>query len=353
MIRIALLPVFLLLVCSSSQTATIVMDVSVVDRKGQPVMGLTAADFEVLEDRRPMRVTAVQGVSVSGDGGSLADGRITVLFLDDATPSPTGEENQAKEIAAHFVDRLEANDLAGVIFAATPSGAGNLTADRVTLKTAIGRYKQRIGQFTMPNPESTRLSRGSYDRFDTGATALYRTTLQSLKRVIERLAVVENRRKAVVMISAGIPFVPPDPRRIATDDPTGTSESVIEDLRAVIRAAQQSKVTIYTIDPGGLRLSGQHFDDTTLTSDAPSTVSAVGQANQSFLRSLSMNTGGFATMNTNDTSLPAANILKDLSGYYMVTFESDQAGDRFRPVTIKVKRSGVTVRSRPGYWPSR
>ena len=72
---------------------------------------------------------------------------------------------------------------------------------------------------------------GGYDRFDAGAVSLYRTTLQSLLRLIGRLAVVENRRKAIVMISSGVPFTPPELRKIALDDPSGTSDAVLERIQ--------------------------------------------------------------------------------------------------------------------------
>src|SRR3569832_1590712 len=84
---------------------TVVVDVSVVDKKGKPVAGLTASDFTVIEDDRPVSIVRVEDVSLT-QPANAQDGRIAVLFLDDATPSPTGEEKQVKEIANHFVAAL-------------------------------------------------------------------------------------------------------------------------------------------------------------------------------------------------------------------------------------------------------
>ena len=339
----------LLLLLSQS----VVMDVSVVDKKGVPVPGLTAADFVVLEDAKPVRVTAVESITVSS---ADAEGRVAVLFMDDSTPSPTGEGRQAREIAHHFINALGPSDVAGVLFAAGASGVQSLTTDRVSLRAAVNRFESRVGNWTTNNAENRgRLERGGFDRYDSASISLYRTTLQSLVRLIGRLSVIENRRKAIVMISSGIPFTPPDPRKLAVDDPTGTADAVLEDMRTVIRLAQMARVTIYTVDPGGLRLAASAFDEvTSLTAEAPAPrVTALGKANQAFLRSLSINTGGFATVNTNETRAAATEIMKDLGGYYMIRFDSDQAIDRFRPVTVKVNRPGVTVRARPGYWPYR
>jgi VWFA-related protein len=328
------------------------MDVSVVDKKGSPVTGLTAADFSILEDDKPVAVSSVEHVVVAE---TTQDGRIAVLFMDDATPAPTGEGKQAKEIANQFISALGPTDVAGVIFATGQSGVQSLTTDRAALRAAVGRFEQRIGQWmTSSSDTNGRLARGGFDQFDQGAVSLYRTMLQSLRRLVDRLAVIENRRKAIVMISTGVPYTPPDPRKIAADDPTGTADAVLEDLRGVIRAAQRAKVTIYTVDPGGLRLSTASLDEvTSLTAEAPAPrVSAAGQNNQAFLRSVSTNTGGFATMNTNNTKAAATEILRDLSGYYMVTFETGDRAERFHPVTVRINRPGAVVRARPGYWPA-
>ena len=332
----------------------VVMDVSVVDKKGNAVPGLTAADFTILEDDKPVPIASVEQVLVAADNSQ--DGRIAVLFLDDATPAPTGEGKQAREIANQFLSALGPMDVAGVIFATGGSGVQSLTTDRASLRAAVGRFEQRIGQWmTSSSDTNNRLTRGGFDQFDQGAISLYRTMLQSLRRLVDRLAVIENRRKAVVMISTGVPYTPPAPQKIATDDPTGTADAVLEDMRGVIRAAQRAKVTIYTVDPGGLRLSTSTLDEvTSLTAEAPAPrVSAAGQANQAFLRSLSMNTGGFATVNTNNTKAAATDILRDLSGYYMVTFDTAERVERFHSITVRVNRPGATVRSRPGYWPAR
>jgi VWFA-related protein len=354
-----------------STVETIVMDVSVLDRKGEPVRGLTAADFSILEESKALRITTFEPIELAGgrtaaghpirgaEGTAIAapanvDGRIIVIFLDDATPSPAGEEDRAKEIATRVIDSLGPRDVAGVIFAANASGLQALTDDRAVLKAAVSRYRQRVGQWTVtdPNDPYSRLARSGFDQFDRGATALYRTTLQSLRRLTQRLGVVPNCRKGIVLISAGIPLSPPEPRKVATEDPAGAADSIMNDFRDLLRTAQRSQVTVYPVDPGGLRLNAPAGDELTrLSAEAAAPrVSAAGQANQAFLRSLSLNTGGFATLNNNDTDAAARDILQDLTVYYLLGFEPSQAGRAYRSVAVRVNRPGVTVRARPGYW---
>jgi VWFA-related protein len=348
-----------------SKVETIVMDVSVLDRKGEPVRNLTVDDFSVVEESKPLRITTFEPVQLpdstsaasgtrSADAQPTVDGRIVVIFLDDATPSPAGEEDRAKEIATRVIDSLGPRDVAGVIFATGRSGLQALTDDRVVLRTAVARYRQRVGQWTVsdPNDPYSRLTRGGFDQFDRGATALYRTTLQSLRRLTQRLAVVPNCRKGIVLISAGIPMTPQDPRNHPTEDPAGAADSVMTDFRELLRAAQRAQVTLYPVDPGGLRLTSPAGDDLTRISAeaAAPRVSAAGLANHAFLRSLSLNTGGFATLNNNDTDAAARGILQDLTAYYLIGFEASEASREYRSVAVRVNRPGVTVRARPGYW---
>src|SRR5689334_12759643 len=100
MIRPLLFGSLLMLQAPVTPPQRIVMDVSVVDKKGTPIAGLTASDFSVLEDDRPVAIASVEHVVV-GDGSASTDkdGRIAVLFMDDATPAPTGEGKQSREIA--------------------------------------------------------------------------------------------------------------------------------------------------------------------------------------------------------------------------------------------------------------
>jgi VWFA-related protein len=343
---------------------TIVMDVSVLDRKGEPVRGLTAGDFSILEESKPLRITTFEPVELpdgtAAGGGATAgapqpsvDGRIIVMFMDDATPSPAGEEDRAKEIARRVIDSLGPRDVAGVIFAGGGSGLQALTDDRSVLRSAVARYRQRVGQWSVsdPNDPFSRLARGGFDQFDRGATALYRTTLQSLRRLTQRLAVVPNCRKGIVMISAGIPMTPTDPRKVASEDPAGAADSIMSDFRDLLRAAQRSQVTLYPVDPGGLRLTSAAGDEPVrLAAEAAAPRVRAGQANHAFLRSVSLNTGGFATLNNNDTDAAARDILQDLTAYYLIGFEPSAAAREFRSVAVRVSRPGVTVRARPGYW---
>ena len=70
------------------------------------------------------------------------------------------------------------------------------------------------------------------------------------------------------------------------------------------------------------------------------------------LRELSDNTDGRAIVNRNDLAGGMKQIIRDSSAYYLVGYTSSQAprDGKFHEIKVKVKRPGVQVRSRKGYW---
>ena len=68
-------------------------------------------------------------------------------------------------------------------------------------------------------------------------------------------------------------------------------------------------------------------------------------------------TGGLAVFSTNDLAGGLARIVDDLSGYYLIGYVPDQATfegrpgpARFHNVKVEVKRPGLKVRSRKGFY---
>ena len=78
---------------------------------------------------------------------------------------------------------------------------------------------------------------------------------------------------------------------------------------------------------------------------------------QSVLSYLAQRTGGLFTANTNNLSLGTQSMLNDQQGYYLLGYRPDDSivdpatgRRRYHELTVKVKRSGLRVRSRAGYY---
>ena len=70
------------------------------------------------------------------------------------------------------------------------------------------------------------------------------------------------------------------------------------------------------------------------------------------LRTLAVETDGRAIVNRNDLTVGMKQIIKDTSGYYLLGYNSTFNGTdgKFHEINVNVKRPGVQVRARKGYW---
>jgi VWFA-related protein len=186
---------------------------------------------------------------------------------------------------------------------------------------------------------------------------------QGLSTTNALLAVVNSMRglpgrKSVVMFSEGVAI----PANVAAR------------FRSVIDTANRANVSIYAMDAGGLRAESttqQTADSinaasqrmlrrnpTTEVVGAPMTEAL--ERNEETLRhdphsglgQLSDETGGVLIGNTNDLTGAFKRIDQDMRNYYMLSYvpKNDKFDGKFRTIAVKVKRGGVDVAGRKGYF---
>ena len=177
-----------------------------------------------------------------------------------------------------------------------------------------------------------------------------RNTLTVLKNVADYMAGIRGRRKAVVFFSEGIDYDIYDQiKNIYASDIRGYGQDAIA-------AATRANVSFYSVDPRGLT----GVDDAAEISSLPQDPSlGLGMAalqqelrlSQDSLRTISDETGGFAAVNSNDYRTSFERIIRDNSSYYVLGYySSDSRRDgQFRTVNVRVKGTGLQVRSRKGY----
>lgn len=135
------------------------LDVSVLDRDGRPVRGLTADDFTVLENGRPQPIVAFTPIDVPPPSTPRAPWmrdvpvdivsneqetrRIVVIVMNDGfTGTDRGESTSARTVARTVIDQLGPADLAAVVFTFMGTNQ-NFTTDRVKLRKAIESFVPR------------------------------------------------------------------------------------------------------------------------------------------------------------------------------------------------------------------
>jgi len=256
-------------------TDLVQVEVSVLDHKRQPVRGLTAADFTLLDNgvarpidaftevRLPDRSVAAAPTApaawtrdvppdVVANTAAQDEGRIVVILMDRSiTVGPP--TYTAKRVATRIVDELGSTDLAAIV--STSGGmTQNLTSDKSRLLKAI----------TQANAGA----RSSQDVVDTDAlTAFYSFTpmnegeclcglcvLDTITRVARAVEDVSRRRKSLFFIGSDLVFQSAD----SPDAASGVGCGIrLNDARDVMFAAiDRANLTIHSIDPTGLEPTG-------------------------------------------------------------------------------------------------
>src|SRR5687767_12057424 len=147
---LALLLIASSLAAQSSDTINVTLvevPVNVIGRDGQPVRGLTAANFEILDGGDQRAITNFEAVDfgapdlASGEAAPPPPARRNFLLLFDANNTTPASLTRAREAALHFIDaQAKPYDRVGVASVSTQSGLrllAGFTTDRALARHAI------------------------------------------------------------------------------------------------------------------------------------------------------------------------------------------------------------------------
>ena len=315
------------------------LDVAVLDKDRRPVRGLTKDDFILTEDKTPQTIQGFAEIdlptrTVEGPAWSrtasadvttneIDNQRIFVIILDDGRGvGDLWSKREMKKTVTQFVDMLGEQDLAAIVFTGTAYRLSqNLTTDRAKLLKAIQNYPDNDAN--LPGIVTT----GGRVRPGVPASALScKETLTLIQAVVDHLATLPDRRKAIVYFGANLPWVD-----IPADDPCG----IYFRWREIFAAAQQAHVSINPVATQGFlgNTTGQW-----------ATYGAVAS-----------NTGGHAVINSNDFMPGVRQIYTENSSYYLLAYQPTHVEEdgTFRRITLKVNRPDVEVITRRSYWAPR
>ena len=355
------------------------VDARVLDAQGAFVPGLTATDFQVMEDGKPQKVDAFSFINIPverqarplfakapierdvADNITGYDGRVYIIVLDDQHTHPLRSQ-RLKAAARQFVQRyMGANDTAAIVYTSGRTDvAQEFTNSQRRLLASVDKFMGRkLRSSTLERLDEEARTRGTRqqgdridDPFDQERAMTARTTLDSLRDLSNYLAGISGRRKAIIYFSEGVDYDIYD-----VFSTSGGASAVLQASRDAVAAATRANVSIYGIDPRGL---GAGSDDLIEVQDTPQDaslnlgLSSFGnevQRSQDSLRVLSNETGGFAVVNRNDMATAFERVVADNSAYYLLGYYSsnEKRDGRFRKIEVKVTRPGLSVRSRKGY----
>ena len=147
----------------AAQVALVEVTVSVTDRGGRPVGGLTEDDFEIYEDGQRQSMMAFRRIDVpreafdvpasyapgdvTSNGVPGRDGRVYLLLLDDLHTHPL-RSAEVRGIAREFVERrMLAQDLVAVAMTSGLGSRQHFTNDRQRLLSAVEEF---VGRYVYP-----------------------------------------------------------------------------------------------------------------------------------------------------------------------------------------------------------
>ena len=316
-------------------TNVVRVDVTVTDRKGEPVRTLTADDFEVLEDGVRQSITSFKLLEATGqptDDFSLPirspehaaaeaardDVRVFLIFWDEYHIGEFVSSLRAREQLTRFV--LEAfgpTDLVAFMDPLTTLDSIRFTRDRRALAEHVHRLRGRRGVYVPPRSVMEEVHLRNMRDIE-GLRA--QITVGALKGALLHLGSLRDGRKSLIFVSESL-----GPLR----DQTTT---VLSDL---MRTANDTNTAIIAVDPRGLQVG---------RGGRPSDV----------LLSLSYGSGGEPII-TNDLDGPLRRVVRQASAYYLLGYDGSNSpmDGKFHQIKVRVKRDGLEVRSRSGFWAPR
>jgi VWFA-related protein len=367
------------------------IDAVVTDLKGNQVTDLKPEDFELFEDNRRQQITNFTYVTAEAPSAetvarstrtnpSAAPGppvgptrlrpdqvrRTIALVIDDIGMS-FESIGQVRESLKRFVDeQMRPGDLVAII--RTGAGMGALqqfTADKRLLYSAIERVRFNLmfggslGAFksltAAPFAGAGGLGAAEMRSFISSSAVsreeMFTTgTLSTIGLIVRGLKDLPGR-KSVVLMSDGFATM------------RSTDFRVLEALRRLVDAANRASVVVYTIDARGLQTTGLTAADSTAFHSTPEVAQVSSDRSthlfetQGGLNFLASQTGGFLVRNTNKISDAVGRVLDDQKGYYLIgyipehsSFKPSQGKRQFHNLSLKVKRVGLRVRSRTGFY---
>jgi VWFA-related protein len=390
-------------------TTLVQVDAVVVDKNGNPVMNLKPEDFRVLEDGKERTITNFSHVSVPVTNAATVNTPIvpankntpgippippakirpeqirrTIALVADDLGLSFESTVYVRQALKKFVDQqMQPGDLVAIIRTSAGSGAlQQFTTDKRLLHAAIDRInwypmgRSGAGAFTPVGvPTSNPGIDSEYaDEMDTFRRNVFSVgTLGSVGYVITGLRELPGR-KSVVLVSDGITifnrvrqtaergaFSLSDRRRREFDNST-----VFDSIRRLTDLANRASVVIYTLDARGLQTLGITAADDLNNNFFYSTDVAIESRlsnlresyylSQDGLNFLAAQTGGLFLRGTNDLAGAVKKIVDDQLNYYLIGFEPDEktfsveGRKAFHRIKVEVKKPGLRVRSRTGFY---
>ena len=360
-----------------SETKLVQVSVVATDRKGEPVEGLQAADFTLLDRGKPQKIaffqvdkagaSAARAVTLPPNVYSNRLGErvgvptvITAILLDSLN-TDWADQTQSQRQVVRFLRQVKDSDRvalyslgrrlrilhdytsdAGALIRKLDGYRGDLTSDlRASQVPPADAEGDVLGRVLESQQEAAFFVEGRVRR-----------TLQALEMIAEHLAGVPGR-KNLVWVSSAFPMIFSTEQRLPLDSMPARSPALAEmrsygrEVDAAMRAINQANVAIYPVDARGLMTDPRFGAD---QRSAPAMNAGWSPDNLDTMRYVADRTGGRAFFNTNDIEGAVRRAIDDSRvTYTLAYYPAENTDGKFHEIKVKVSRPGVSLRHRKGY----
>lgn len=304
------------------------VDATVVDNKGLSVSTLTAADFEIEEDGVVQKIQTFKLIRLDGSETfepwasddvqpfELArdDIRVFLVFWDEYHIPPHFIAARMRDDLVTFIRKmLGPRDVVAVMDVWTPMSHLKFTRDFYSLLPQISALQGREGIYTPPRNGSEEM------HLREGRVELRRAevAVSALRSAMAHMSTLRPGRTTVLYLSRE--FLP-------GRDPQDAFSQTVE----LIQSASDANVALYSLNPDGLPM---------------------GRNRTGFLTDVARNSGGQALM-TNDLKVAFERATKATTASYLIGYAPTplRHDGKFHEIKVKVKKGGLQVRAREGYW---
>ncbi|HUD23417.1 MAG TPA: VWA domain-containing protein [Acidobacteriaceae bacterium] len=390
---------------SAAQVATlrafsnlVVIDVVVTDSSKNPVHGLKAADFTLMENGKPQTIRhfeehklgpAVNQVALapklpaglfSNISPAPTNGPVNVLLLDYLN-TPLTVQPQARKQLLDYLDKAPAGTRIAIFGMTTHLYMlQGFTSDMAVLKAALGAkkglpqvsdiltdpvnggpmgttaFEDAASQYT----DATQEMLDDQARADAQITSeeqnnrmLY--TLNSFDQLARYLVGIPGR-KNVIWYSASFPMdVEPNVNEADPNDSVIRNDEAVRKMDNLLTRAQ---IAVYPVDARGLMTDSTYDISNSLGDAGTNQAGTMGFNNQtaqehSTMDAMAEDTGGEAFYNTNGLTSAVGKAIEEGSNYYTLSYTPSnvQWDERFRTIKVKVDNpSAKNVSYRNGYY---
>ena len=376
------------------------VEVFVTDKTGNPVKGLTQADFQILEDGHPVTISNFYSVdedakprtpgallplppNVLRPGGVVVPDLVPeeqrlylIVYIDNFNIRPFNRNRVFRRLREFLANNVDQDDKVMLVtynrsfkervsFTTDPALV-NSALFEIEKETGYGVHRESDRNDALQDIEDAESVQQAIGKVRAYAGSLYNDTqvsIDAIKDLVGSLGGLPGR-KAILYVSEGLPMVAAEDLFQALNEKFKESSVLLESrefdcsrrFQELSAQANANRVTFYTIDAGGLRTYSSSSAERQ-TAGTPGMSSFIDSQNiynlQAPLLTLAEDTGGKAIINTNDVGDSLKAVAHDLRTYYSLGYQPAKVGDgRYHRIEVKVKGGrdrSLRVRHRTGY----